>query len=91
MEINLRNKIEMLEYKILNGMKDGSNKMNGDGDNKMAENTFKELLTLCMGEIKDITKKQAMMVENEKSEDQLRNEIIMQGRKMNELRSEHEQ
>ena len=61
-EISLRNKIEILEYKLLNGAKDGMKKMNGDGDqNSIAENTFKELLVLCKGEINDLTKKIAML------------------------------
>lgn len=57
----------------------------------MSENTFKELLVLCKGEINDLTKKIAMLQQNDKVEDNLRAEIIEQGRKMNELRSEHEQ
>lgn len=57
----------------------------------MSENTFKELLVLCKGEINDLTKKIAMLQQNDKVEDNLRAEIIDQGRKMNELRSEHEQ
>lgn len=89
-EISLNNKIEILQYKLLNGTKDGYK--NGDGDkNNVAENTFKELLVLCKGEIADLKKKIAMLQQNDKVEDNLRSEIIDQGRKMNELRSEHEQ
>lgn len=66
--------------------------MNGDGDaSNAAENTFKELLVLCKGEIADLKKKIAMLTQNDKVEDNLRSEIIDQGRKMNELRAEHEQ
>lgn len=66
--------------------------MNGDGEkNNVAENTFKELLVLCKGEITDLKKKIAMLQQNDKVEDNLRTEIIDQGRKMNELRAEHEQ
>ena len=64
--------------------------MNGSKDTNV-ENTFKELLVLCKGEINDLTKKIAMLQQGDKAEDSLRSEIIAQGRKMNELRSEHEQ
>jgi len=61
-EISLNNKIEILQYKLLNGTKDGYKNMNGDGDkNNVAENTFKELLVLCKGEITDLKKKIAML------------------------------
>ena len=89
-EISLNNKIEILQYKLLNGTKDLKNK-NGEGDqNQAAENTFKELLVLCKGEMADLKKKIAMLSQNDKVEDNLRSEIIEQGRKMNELRAEHE-
>lgn len=39
----------------------------------------------------DLKKKIAMLSQNDKVEDNLRAEIIEQGRKMNELRAEHEQ
>ena len=42
----------------------------------MSENTFKELLVLCKGEINDLTKKIAMLQQNDKVEDNLRAEII---------------
>jgi hypothetical protein len=90
-EISLNNKIEILQYKLLNGTKD-LKRLNGDGDSSSAaENTFKELLVLCKGEIADLKKKITMLSQNDKVEDTLRSEIIEQGRKMNELRSEHEQ
>lgn len=90
-EISLNNKIEILQYKLLNGTKDNLNKMNGDGNQgSVAENTFKELLVLCKGEITDLKQKIAMLQQNDKVEDNLRAEIIEQGRKMNELRAEHE-
>lgn len=38
----------------------------------------------------DLKKKIAMLSQNDKVEDNLRAEIIEQGRKMNELRAEHE-
>jgi len=31
-EIALNNKIEILQYKLLNGTKEGNKKMNGEGD-----------------------------------------------------------
>ena len=89
-EISLNNKIEILQYKLLNGTKESS-KMNGEGDQNAADQTFKELLVLSRGEISDLTKKIASLQQNDKVEDNLRGEIIEQGRKMNELRSEHEQ
>ena len=61
-EISLNNKIEILQYKLLNGTKDNYKKMNGESDqNSIAENTFKELLVLCKGEIIDLKKKIAML------------------------------
>lgn len=63
--------------------------INGQADS--AENTFKELLKLCKGDLKEITKKLQQIAQNETVEDNLRKEIIDQGRKMNELRAEHEQ
>jgi len=38
----------------------------------------------------EITKKLQYIVSNEKNEDKLRKELIDQGRKMNDLRAEHE-
>ena len=90
-EISLNNKIEILQYKLLNGTKDGVNKMNGDSSQSGADKTFKELLVLSRGEITELMKKIASLQANDKVEDNLRSEIIEQGRKMNELRSEHEQ
>ena len=91
-EISLNNKIEILQYKLLNGTKDGgANKMNGDSGQSGADKTFKELLVLSRGEITELMKKIASLQANDKVEDNLRSEIIEQGRKMNELRSEHEQ
>ena len=61
-EISLNNKVEILQYKLLNGTKDGLKSKNGDGDqNSTAENTFKELLVLCKGEMADLKKKIAML------------------------------
>lgn len=55
-EISLNNKIEILQYKLLNGTQEKS--MNGDADDKSsAENTFKELLQLCKGDMNEIIKK----------------------------------
>jgi hypothetical protein len=54
------------------------------------ESTFKELLKLCQGDLTEITKKLQYIVQNEKNEDKLRKELIDQGRKMNDLRAEHE-
>lgn len=54
------------------------------------ENTFHELLQLCKGDLNEITSKLNNLVHNEQTEDTLRKEIIDQGRKMNELRQEHE-
>lgn len=59
-EISLNNKIEILQYKLLNGAKDGgANKMNGDSS-KSGE-TFKELLVLSRGEITELMKKIASL------------------------------
>lgn len=80
-----------MQYKLINGTKEGANKINGDGNQDAADKTFKELLVLSRGEINDLLKKIASLQQNDKVEDNLRSEIIEQGRKMNELRSEHEQ
>lgn len=51
--------------------------LNGGGDqNSIAENTFKELLVLCKGELSDLKKKMAMLQQGDKVEDNLRAEII---------------
>jgi phage-related protein len=55
------------------------------------ENTFKELLQLSRGDLTEITSKLKQLTQGESDQDQLRKEIIDQGRKMNELRAEHEQ
>jgi hypothetical protein len=60
-EISLNNKIEILQYKLINGTKEGANKMNGDGDQGAADKTFKELLVLSRGEINDLYKKIASL------------------------------
>jgi hypothetical protein len=60
------------------------------GENDGMESTFKELLKLCQGDLTEITKKLQYIVQNEKNEDKLRKELIDQGRKMNDLRAEHE-
>jgi len=55
-----------------------------------AEATFKELLLLSRGDLNEIMTKLKHIIQGEKVEDQLRKEVIDQGRKMNELRADHE-
>lgn len=78
----------MLQYKLLNGSDVRDSQSTNDGAS--AENTFKELLLLCRGDLDGITKKLNAICQYEQNEDKLRKEIIDQGRKMNELRNEHE-
>jgi phage-related protein len=54
------------------------------------ESTFKELLVLCRGDLTEITNRLNQIAQSEAGEDNLRKEIIDQGRKMNELREDHE-
>jgi len=54
------------------------------------EGTFKELMQLCRGDITEIIAKMGQLAQNELREDKLRNEVIEQGKKMNELRADHE-
>jgi len=85
-QIQLNNKIEILQYKLLNN---GTNEEN-DANKNSIEGTFKELLQLCKGDLTEIIGKVNMLSQNELREDKLRKEIIEQGRKMNELRADHE-
>ena len=57
LEISLNNQIEMLQYKLLSGgERDGSRVGSmSAGMQDSAENTFKELLKLCRGDLQDIT------------------------------------
>lgn len=90
-QIQLNQKIEILQYKLLNGTSSNDNTHeNLANEGASAENTFKELLQLCKGDLDEITKKLVMISQYEQSEDHFRKEIIDQGRKMNELRNEHE-
>jgi hypothetical protein len=82
--IQLNNKIEILQYKLLNS-----------GGSEIApannmESTFKELLVLCQGDLAEITSRLNQISQSEANEDMLRKEIIEQGRLMNELRDQHE-
>ena len=88
-QIELNNKIEILQYKLING---GDSKSQGNPSQSLqtTESTFHELLQLCKGDLKDITSKLTQIANNEKVEEQLRKEIIDQGKKMNELRADHE-
>lgn len=45
---------------------------------------------MCRGDLDEIIQKLNAICHNEQNEDKLRKEIIDQGRKMNELRNEHE-
>ena len=55
------------------------------------EDTFKELLALCKGDLTEISGKlMQVMQQNDGGEEKLRKEIIEQGRKMNELKAESE-
>lgn len=88
-QIQLENKIEILQYKLLNSGGAGQDQT-ANGTITGNENTFHELLQLCKGDLNEITSKLNNLVQNEQTEDNLRKEIIDQGRKMNELRQEHE-
>lgn len=48
-------------------------------------------MQLSRGDLNEITSKLKQLTQGENDQDQLRKEIIDQGRKMNELRAEHEQ
>ena len=56
MQIQLNQKIEILQYKLLNGSDSGVRDSQSTNEGA-AENTFKELLQLCQGDLDEITKK----------------------------------
>lgn len=64
----------MLQYKLLNGSDVRDSQSTNDGAS--AENTFKELLLLCRGDLDGITKKLNAICQYEQNEDKLRKEII---------------
>ena len=47
-------------------------------------------MTLCRGDLSEILGKISSLGQSQQGEDKLRKEIIDQGKKMNELRGEHE-
>ena len=56
-----------------------------------AEDTFKQLLKLCRGDLSDIaTRLKNLTTSYESTEDRMQADFIEQGRKMNELREDHE-
>lgn len=69
-EISLNNKVEILQYKLLSG-NDGSNVRNSQAQSQAdsAENTFKELLKLCRGDLKEILNKMYSITQNDDIED----------------------
>lgn len=54
MQIQLNQKIEILQYKLLNGSDVRDNQSTNESG---AENTFKELLHMCRGDLDEITSK----------------------------------
>ena len=58
---------------MLNGSDAGMSQSTSEG---YGENTFKELLQLCKGDLDEITKKLNAICQYEQTEDKLRKEII---------------
>ena len=75
--------MEILQYKLLNNPADSFK-------NEGPEASFKELMNLCRGDLTEIKSKVGNIATHANVEDKLRKEIIEQGKKMNELRAEHE-
>ena len=88
-QIEYESKIELLKQKILSRF---NNQDNQGNDNDQAGQEFMELLNLCRSDLSEILDKlRQKILKDAVVEDQLRSELIEQGRKMNELRVSHEE
>jgi hypothetical protein len=83
LQISLNNKIEVLQYKLINGAKT-------EKGGSAVESSFKQILKLCQGDLQELTRKLQTLAASEDLEEQLRAEVIEQGRRMNELSSQHQ-
>ena len=97
-QIEYENKLEVLKQKLLAKIGDDSGNTNstsldssGAGGDSQSQQQFTELLGLCRSDLGEILEKlrQKYQVDSQ-VEDQLRTELIQQGKEMNELRAEHE-
>lgn len=86
-------KIEQLKQKLMTKLRDASS-MSSQNTGDMQEQSgqeFSELLQLCRGDLGEILQKLRVKVQSDATvEDTLRTELLSQGKKMNELRAEHE-
>lgn len=85
--IEYENKIEFLKYKLLNKINDEGSSNQVEGDNS---SQFNDLLSICKQDLEEILLKLKQKAQTQSVEDQLRKELIEQGKKMNELRADHE-
>lgn len=83
----------MYKQKLMSQLKDASESAQKDGglSSEQSGQEFTELLQLCRGDLGEILSKLRQKLQSDAQvEDQLRAELIEQGKKMNELRVEHE-
>mmetsp|Transcript_12522 Transcript_12522/g.21081 ORF Transcript_12522/g.21081 Transcript_12522/m.21081 type:complete len:117 (+) Transcript_12522:2223-2573(+) len=70
-QIQLNNKIDILQYKLINGANQDAGLRDSQNISGVAsaETTFAELLQLCKGDLNEITAKLELTVKNEQTED----------------------
>lgn len=88
MAIEYQNKIELLQYKLLNKVESDSSF--GGEDSLGGSKQFQELLGLCKSDLEEILNRLKSHVQNEATEDQLRRELLDQAKKISELKAQQE-
>ena len=81
-EIDSKNKIEIMQYKLLNKF---------ESDDKQDDVAFEELLNICKSDLEDILTKIQGKASNEDVEEELRREILDDAKKLNEMKTNYEQ
>jgi serine/threonine protein kinase len=81
-EIDSKNKIEVLQYKLLNKL---------ESDDKQDDVAFEELLNFCKADLEDILTRIQGKISNEDVEEELRKEIVDGAKKLNKMKTEYEQ
>lgn len=85
--IEYQNKIELLQYKLLNKVESESGSTSGGDDSKNGGGQFHELLSLCKSDLDEILNRLKSQFQSDGLEDQLRKEMLEQSKKTNELKS----
>jgi len=81
-EIDSMNKIEVLQYKLLNKL---------ESDDKQDDVAFEELVNFCKADLEDIVTRINGKMGNDDVEEDLRKQVINESKKLNQMKTQYEQ